>query len=72
MTVLRDGRTRQLECEQCPATTDTYDADDFQIMVEAAKDAGWTIKLEGSGEYTHTCPDCRGESALDRARRMFG
>lgn len=72
MTILKDRGTRQLECDECPNTTDTYDADDFHIMIQAAKEGGWQVKLGPGGEYTHLCPDCRHGDRLAAARAKFG
>lgn len=71
MTLLRDGKNRQIECDECSATTEAYDADDFQIMVESAKDGGWRITQDAVGDYSHTCPACRHGGRLARARAKF-
>lgn len=72
MSIERYGNERTLACDVCGDETERYHHDDFGMMIAAAKDAGWTIRQNASGEYEHTCPDCPEESALDRARRMFG
>lgn len=69
MTLHRDGKWMQFECDECPATTDEYD--DFDELREEAKRAGWEIKPSSDG-WTHTCPDCLGGSKLERQRRLFG
>ncbi len=71
MTILKDGRERAIECDECPATTDPFDKDDFNQMVETAKKDGWSIKLVG-GEWSHRCPDCKGGDRLAAARAKFG
>lgn len=74
MTIQRDGREMEIECDSCPNTTDTYDKNDFNTMVAVAKDDGWEIKPDPSaqGGYSHTCPSCREGSRLQRARDLFG
>lgn len=71
MTIIKDGRERAIECDECPTTTDPFDRDDFQQMVDTAKADGWLIKQEG-GEWTHKCPDCKGGDRLAAARAKFG
>lgn len=71
MTILKDGRDRQLECEECAETTEVYDKDDFDLMIADAKRAGWTIRLSGSS-YTHTCSGCSRGSKLARQRALLG
>lgn len=70
MTILKDGRDRQIECEECSETTSVYDSEDFEQMVGNAKDAGWAITRE-DGRYTHKCPDCAGVSSLTRQQALF-
>lgn len=71
MTIHKDGRQQQIECEECTTTTDLYDHDDFDRMIAAAKKAGWKIEIAG-GEWVHTCPACRGGDRLARQRALFG
>ena len=72
MTLCRDyGNEQFLECEECPETTDSYDRDEFDEMIRAAKEAGWSIQQEGSS-WTHKCPDCAGHGGrLARAQALF-
>lgn len=72
MTILRDRGTRQIECDECSNTGNVYDEDDFQIMVQSAKDGGWLIKTDGRGDYTHLCPNCRHGDRVAAARKKFG
>jgi hypothetical protein len=65
----------EIECDSCPATTDTFDKNDFSTMIACAKDDGWEIKPDDrcKGGYSHTCPDCRGGSSrLERAKNLLG
>lgn len=34
-----------------------YEQDEFDVMIEDAKDNGWLLSRE-SKEWAHTCPDC--------------
>lgn len=72
MAILKSQRYRQIECDECGSTTDEYDEDDFQIMVQTAKEGGWKIDQDGSGAWTHLCPDCRSGGRLAAAQRLFG
>lgn len=74
MTIQRDGREMQIECDSCPATTDMFNKTDFSAMVACAKSDGWVIAPDNNAEggYSHTCPDCKGESRLQRARDLLG
>ncbi len=68
MTLQRDGKWMQFECDECPNTTDEYD--DFEELRTEAKREGWEIKPSVEG-WSHRCPDCRG-SGLARQRALFG
>jgi Fe2+ or Zn2+ uptake regulation protein len=70
MSIIKDGRERQLECDGCPATTDPFDHEDFQLMIDTAKRDGWQITSQ-NGEWSHICPDCKSTAKLDRARALF-
>ena len=74
MTIHREFKTQFLECEACPETTEPFDRDDFREMIESAKDAGWEIMQDSSGQWGHLCPACgsRGGNRLDKARALFG
>lgn len=72
MTILRDCDVQQIECEECPTTTELYDDKDFDNMIEDAKAAGWRIMSVNGDEWTHTCPVCKRGNRLAKARRMFG
>lgn len=74
MTILRDSGRAALECEECSETTETFARDEFNEMIESAKDAGWEIRQGSNGEWEHRCPGCSGGGGgrLARARAMFG
>lgn len=60
-----------LICDDCESEDfGPYDRDDFGLMMQEAKEAGWTISKPG-GAWHHRCPDCK-PSALERARDLFG
>lgn len=44
------------DCEQ--AALGPVDANDFDILVDKAKDARWKTRKE-KGEWKHYCPDCQ-------------
>jgi hypothetical protein len=70
MTLLKDGRDRQIQCDYCTTTTEVYDTDDFDMMLGVAKDEGWEISIHGT-TWTHKCPACR-HGGLDRQRKLLG
>ncbi len=74
MTINRDGRDMELECDSCPNTTDVFDKNDFTTMIASAKSDGWQIAPDQSAEggYSHTCPSCAGGSRLQRAKDLLG
>jgi hypothetical protein len=58
MSIEALGRNRQVTCDGCPAAyPNTYDADDFDIMIDDAKTAGWHITRRG-GKWLHFCQGC--------------
>ena len=73
MTIQRDGREMEIECDSCPNTTESYDKNDFSTMVAVAKEDGWEIRPDpgAQGGYSHKCPACIGGSRVERATRMF-
>ncbi len=71
MSIIKNGRERAIECDECPETTDEFDKDDFAQMVATAKADGWQIEPTGDG-YSHRCPDCRVGDRLAAARAKFG
>jgi hypothetical protein len=70
MTLLKDGRNRQIQCDFCSETTEVYDTDDFDMMLGVAKDEGWEISIHGT-RWVHKCPDCR-HGGLARQRELLG
>lgn len=45
MTIARHGARLQVCCDTCPASyPNTYEAEDFGVMVADAKAAGWVIR----------------------------
>lgn len=70
--IQRDGDERQLCCDNCGAESHVVGSDEFQNLVDDLKADKWKIRSTSAG-WTHHCPNCEGdESALDRAKRMFG
>lgn len=45
MSIVRHGARLQICCDSCPASyPNTYEAEDFGVMVADAKTAGWIIR----------------------------
>ncbi len=48
MSIIRHGSRLQVACDTCPASyPNTYEAEDFGVMVADAKTAGWIIRKAG-------------------------
>lgn len=64
-----------IRCDECGDLLDgDFNLDDFQGMIEFAKEHGWKIKPDGGGGWGHHCPSCAGNnlSPLERARKTLG
>lgn len=64
-----------MRCDECGDLLDgDFNIDDFQGMIEFAKEHGWKIKPDGEGGWDHSCADCAGNSLsrLERARKTLG
>jgi hypothetical protein len=46
-------------CDTCGQEELDTDDDSFMFAVEAVKKAGWRIRKDKTGEWTHECPTCR-------------
>lgn len=58
MSIESLDRRRQIICDGCPASyPNTYDASDFDVMIDDAKAAGWHITKRG-GKWLHFCRHC--------------
>lgn len=54
----REYQTQFIVCDGCEdAWTEPYDRDDFNRMIQDAKEAGWSVR-SGRGEWVHKCPVC--------------
>lgn len=54
----RDGDRIEITCNDCPAGLGkSYEQDEFDVMVDDAKAAGWRISRE-DGKWVHRCPKC--------------
>lgn len=69
MTVLRDGRDLQLQCEDCSTTTEVFQ--DFDDAVADARKNRWLLKPESDG-WLHLCSDCAHKRRMDRQRKLLG
>lgn len=60
-----------LRCDDCDDLLDgDFNLDDFQGMIEFAKNHGWKIRPDGEGGWVHRC-GCSVETPLERARRLL-
>lgn len=49
----------ELCCDECRNSAGrTFDRDDFDVMIQHAKDEGWRIFKQGK-RWKHNCADCR-------------
>lgn len=72
--IIKAGRERTLQCDDCESLYDVFDQSQFEAMVAAAKAEGWSVIACGL-DFRHYCPDCRPSTPgarLAKARRMFG
>lgn len=57
MTIVRHDTRRQVCCDTCPASyPNTYEAEDFAVMITDARSAGWIIRkaqIKGAGNNTN-------------------
>jgi hypothetical protein len=73
MSIVRHGARLQVCCDSCPAAyPNTYEAEDFTVMVTDAKTAGWLIrkaKPKADGQDTFdlfgSAPRIAGKPARD-------
>lgn len=50
----------QLICDECENNeTDLQDKDDFDVLIDEAKQDGWLITKD-DGKWKHICPRCCG------------
>lgn len=70
----RQHNQRIIVCDACEDSFEPYQKEEFYQMIAAAKEAGWKIGQDASGDYTHHCPSpsCRPMDRLERAKRLFG
>ena len=59
MSTERVGRRMEFICDECDASSEDFDADDFKIEWDELKDEGWRAYKDGRGIWCHVCPDCR-------------
>lgn len=62
------GFHREMVCDSChDGFGTTYSADDFEIMVRDAKEAGWKIVKENAWWF-HYCNVCASNPPTDRKK----
>lgn len=57
MTIQREDGYFVAECDDCGETLDT-EVCEFYLVPGAMKQAGWEIKKELDGTWTHRCATC--------------
>lgn len=58
MSIEKYGYKREVTCDGCGhGFGKSFDADDFDVMIDEAKKAGWKIRKEDEG-WAHYCPSC--------------
>lgn len=59
MSIEKYGFEREITCDVCgDGFGETYSADDFDVMIKDAKEAGWKFRKE-EGVWSHYCPACQ-------------
>lgn len=72
MSIEKQHGKTTLVCDDCSEDLGEF-YEDFGVMVASAKAEGWAVKPDGSGGWTHQCPDCKGGSGgLDAQKKLFG
>lgn len=64
-----------MRCDDCGDLLDgDFNIDNFQGMIEFAKEHGWKIKPDDEGGWEHTCPSCAGNglSRVEQAKKVLG
>jgi len=57
MTIERAYGKVAFVCDDCETESDTQSGEDFDILLNDLKEAGWRVVKEG-GEWCHYCPNC--------------
>lgn len=61
MTIARHETRLQICCDHCPASyPNTYEADDFRVMIADAKTAGWKIAKAAPARHSRDTSDLFG------------
>jgi len=64
MTIARHGSRLQVCCDTCPSSyPNTYEAEDFGVMVADAKTAGWVIRKAQPAADSRDTADLFGSEA---------
>lgn len=57
--ISKDGGVWWVTCDTCSDGTDLIDeGEEFQMAVDAAKEAGWRIYTDENATVCHMCPSC--------------
>lgn len=69
MSIEKYGFAREMVCDICQSGFGTtYPADDFDIMIKDAKEAGWIIRKE-DGWWEHFCDSCKSSVSSSHVRK---
>lgn len=73
MSIERQYGRVTLICDECEEPLGES-FPEFPTMLAHAKGAGWEIKPDGDGGWTHKCPDCAGDTpgGLSAQKKLFG
>lgn len=59
MSINRDGKRIEVQCDTCSETSDEYVEEDFYVMIEEIKSQGWLMNQDfTTREWRHICPTC--------------
>ncbi|PZR89739.1 MAG: hypothetical protein DI537_20260 [Stutzerimonas stutzeri] len=67
----RHRRRVELICDGYDEPFDAVGRDDFQGMIEQAKQDGWRICPDGEGGWSHYCKNCIPGAALANRRKTI-
>lgn len=66
----RNGGQVVVVCDGCDERFNA-ESDDFQGVIEQAKQDGWRVRPDGDGGWEHHCSSCKGVSRLEAQRRLL-
>lgn len=75
MAIERQNGAKTLLCDDCgDHLGEFFPNGQFEALISHAKGAGWSVKPDGEGGWTHKCSDCRtgSGSKLEAQRKLLG